>query len=146
MLAATTTPIADVLHWAMLDGLITLGALIGSIVQIVVVLRTLYSVTVGRREQARIVEMQQTAYDRQAIILRYLGLEEEAATVEPQAPGGGMTDQPAEQYAAEPEAEPEHPDITPDQYEDTERDPNEPDDTEPEEAGKNDGPTEGLAP
>lgn len=57
-----------------------------------------------------------------------------------------MTDQPAEQYEPEPDEEPEHPDITPDQYEDTERDPAEPDDTEPEEAGKNDGPTEGLAP
>ena len=53
----TTTPIRDALHWAMLDGLITLGALVASIVQIIAVLRTLRSVTVGRKQQAELRAM-----------------------------------------------------------------------------------------
>jgi hypothetical protein len=40
--------------------------------------------------------------------------------------------------------EAEHPDLTPDEYEDVDRDPNEPDDTEAEVA--DDGPAEGVAP
>lgn len=74
MLAASTTPIADVLHWAMLDGLVTLGALVASLVQIVVVLRTLASVTVGRKQQAELLHRQELAFARQERIMAALGI------------------------------------------------------------------------
>lgn len=81
----TTTPIRDALHWAMLDGLITLGALVASIVQIIAVLRTLRSVTVGRKQQAELRAMMTTAFARQEAIADALGLADE--TARPGRPG-----------------------------------------------------------
>jgi hypothetical protein len=73
----TTTPISDVLMWAHLDFIITLGALLASIAQIVAVLRTLWAVTRGRHAQDELVAMQRQAFERQGMILRYLGLSDE---------------------------------------------------------------------
>lgn len=70
----TTTPIADALHWAHLDFFITLGAATASLVQIVVVIRTLVQVTRGHRQQAELLRMQHSAYERQDEIFRALGL------------------------------------------------------------------------
>lgn len=92
----TTTPVADVLHWAMLDGLITFGALILAAVQVVVVLRTLASVTVGRKQQAELLRKQELAFARQERILAALGLADDAdpqntppAAPRSTGPGGG---------------------------------------------------------
>jgi hypothetical protein len=70
----TTTPIADVLHWAMLDGLITLGAAVASVVQIIAVFRTLGAVTKGRAHQAELLRRQDLAFARQEQIMRHLGI------------------------------------------------------------------------
>lgn len=51
----TTTPIQDALHWAHLDFVITLGALVASAAQIIGVFRTLFVATRAAREQARIL-------------------------------------------------------------------------------------------
>jgi hypothetical protein len=88
----STTPIADVLRWAMLDGLITLGAAVGSVASIIGVYRTLVVVTRGRRQQDELVRMQRQAFDRQAIILRYLGLDEPGGTPPPDSPAPGSGD------------------------------------------------------
>jgi hypothetical protein len=79
----TTTPIGDLLMWAHLDFFITLGALLASIAQIVAVLRTLLAVTKGRGQQAELIRMQQLAFDRQAVIMRYLGLETDTESKPP---------------------------------------------------------------
>jgi hypothetical protein len=70
----TTTPIADVLRWAMLDGLITLGAAVSSVVQIIAVFRTLAAVTKGRAHQAELLRRQDLAFARQEQIMRHLGI------------------------------------------------------------------------
>jgi hypothetical protein len=70
----TTTPVQDALHWAMADFLITLGAALASLVQIIAVLRTLSSVGRGRKQQAELLAMQHRAYERQAAIMAHLGI------------------------------------------------------------------------
>jgi hypothetical protein len=79
----TTTPIADVLTWAHLEVFVTLGALVASIAQFIAVLRTLGFVTRGRRQQAELIRMQRAAFDRQALIMRYLGLEDDPESKPP---------------------------------------------------------------
>jgi hypothetical protein len=79
----STSPIADILHWAMLDGLITIGAAIGSIASIIGVYRTLVVVTRGRRQQDELVAMQRRAFARQAVILAYLGIDDQGRKLPP---------------------------------------------------------------
>jgi hypothetical protein len=73
-LPVTTTPVADLLRWAELDGLITLGALLASITQIIAVFRTLGAVTKGRAHQAELLRRQDLAFARQEQIMRHLGI------------------------------------------------------------------------
>jgi hypothetical protein len=82
----TTTPIADALHWAMLDFVVTLGAAVAAVVQIIAVFRTLASVGHGRKQQAELTRMAHEAYLRQIAVLEYLGLADPVARP-PEEPG-----------------------------------------------------------
>jgi hypothetical protein len=70
----TTTPVADVLHWAQLDVLITALALLATAAQIIGVFRTLWVATAGRRGQAELARMAHESYRRQLAIMAYLGI------------------------------------------------------------------------
>jgi hypothetical protein len=70
----TKTPIEDVLHQAMLDFLISLGALLASIAQIVAVFRTLVVATRAQGVQREIIREIQTGYRRQELIMRHFGI------------------------------------------------------------------------
>lgn len=71
----TTTPIADLLRSLHLEILITIGAAVASLVQIIAVFRTLASVGHGRKQQAELIRKQEAAYVRQEAILRRLGID-----------------------------------------------------------------------
>jgi hypothetical protein len=75
----TTTPVADVLRWAMLDGLITLGSVVASVASVIGIYRTLVVTTRGRRQQADLARMAHESYRRQLAVLEYLGIPDPVA-------------------------------------------------------------------
>jgi hypothetical protein len=68
----TTTPIQDALHWAELDFLITAGALLATLAQILGVYRTLVVVTRSQRHQRDVLAQLEQGTRQQAAILAKL--------------------------------------------------------------------------